>query len=233
MQDNLAPVDLVDRSQAIEAIANGQPQTVIILDFDETLLLRNSTAEYINSLRPRFLGFVLISLIRIIKPWAWLPKPFRGEQVRDWFLVVIPTLLLPWTLWLWRKESLKLAEDYGNTELIAAVRQNNESPLIIASLGFKFIIKPILQHLPIRANTLIGCRFWQGAGDRTQGKLAMMQSSLSPAEISSAVVVTDSQDDLPLLRVVAYPCFVIWSLAKYVNPFEDFWLYSLLKKIKG
>ena len=214
-------------------IKNSDRHTPIVIDFDETLLLRNSTAEYINSLRPRLLGFILVNLLKIIRPWAWLPKPFRGKEVQDWFLVIIPTILLPWTILLWRNQGEQLAQDYGNQEIIDAVQQNADSPITIASVGFKFIIEPILQHLPIRQDNLIGCGFWRGASDRAQGKLSMMRSSFSESEIKEAILVTDSKDDLPLLQIVAHPCLTVWSLAKYVNPFSDFWLYVLLSKLKN
>ena len=48
----------------------------------------------------------------------------------------------------------------------------------------------------------------------------------------SAILVTDSQDDLPLLQVVKQPCFVLWSGAKYVEPFKDLWVYAFLKRFK-
>lgn len=232
MKDDLVQVDYINPSQSLELIKQAKQNTAIILDFDETLLLRNSTAEYINSLRPRWLGFILIIFLRAIKPWAWLPKPWRGDKVRDWFLVIIPTIILPWTFFLWQKKASILAKDYGNLKLLAAVEQNPNSPIIIASLGFNFVIHPILEQLPIRYSQMIGCRFWQGANDRYQGKLVMMRSALTEAEISSAIVVTDSKDDLPLLQVVAYPCLVLWSSAQYINPFSDFWLFNLLKKLK-
>ncbi|MEM8723834.1 MAG: hypothetical protein AAGE84_31930 [Cyanobacteria bacterium P01_G01_bin.39] len=217
---------------AIAAVAHATKQNSVILDFDETLLLRNSTAEYINSLRPRLLGFVLIIILKILKPWKWLPNPWRGDKTRDWFLVVMPTILLPWTLLLWQQKAKKLAEEYSNTELISAVTQNTDSQIIVASLGFNFIINPLLQHMPVKCDRLVGCRFWQGAGDRNKGKLSMMQDVLSESEIKSAILVTDSEDDLPLLQVVGKPCFILWSQAKYVEPLADFWLYAWMKKLK-
>lgn len=233
MQDQIKKIPLIDRQEAINAITNASENTPIILDFDETLLLRNSTAEYIDSLQPRLAGFVLVKFLRVVQPWNWLPKPFRGSQVRDWFYVAIPTILLPWTILLWRRKAKKLAEDYGNTELISAINRNPNALVIIASLGFNFIIEPIVQHIPIKSDRLISCRFWQGAKDRGKGKLLMMQEVLPESEIKSAILVTDSEDDLPLLQVVNKPCFVLWSLAKYVAPFKDFWLHSLLKKLKN
>lgn len=225
-------INLVGQQEAIDAIANATKNIPVILDFDETLLLRNSTAEYINSLRPRLVGFMLIIFLKILKPWVWLPGSLRGNKTRDWFLVFIPTILLPWTVLLWQQKAKKLAEDYSNAEIISAVDNNSNAEIIVASLGFNFIINPILRHIPIGCDLLVSCRFWNGAGDRDRGKLLMMQEVLSEAEIKSAILITDSEDDLPLLEVVEQPYFVIWSLAKYIEPFQDFWLYSLVKKFK-
>ena len=229
-QDN--QIELISDRQATNYIENATAATTIILDFDETLLLRNSTAEYINSLRPRLIGFILIAVLKIIRPWVWLPQPWHGNKVKDWFLVVVPTILLPWTWWLWQKRASELAANYGNSELITAVNNNLHSPIIVASLGFNFIIHPILKHLPIRYTRLVGCRFWQGAKDRGKGKLLMMQEVLEESAIKAAIVVTDSEDDLPLLEIVARPCFVVWSSAKYIHPFQDFWLSSWLRRSK-
>ena len=228
------------KSQAIDAIAKADKSTVIILDFDETLLLRNSTAEYLNNLRPRLIGFILLTTLKLIQPWRWLPIPFRGDKTKDWFLVIIPTILLPWTLFLWQKKAKQLADNYSNLELIAAVNNNNHSSIILASLGFEFIINPILQQLPLKCliekdrqnYLLVSCRFWQGARDRNKGKLLMMQEILSNKAIASAIVVTDSKDDLPLLQIVKHPYLIVWSSAKYINPFQYFWLSSLINRLK-
>jgi hypothetical protein len=229
MEKNQAKKIIITTQQkALDLVKNATADTPIILDFDETLFLRNSTAEYLNSLRPRLVGLLVLILLKLIRPWNWLPQPFKGIQIRDWFLVTIPTILLPWTLLLWQKQAQKLAENYGNGELITAVNQNPLPPIIVASLGFNFIINPILQHLPLRHDLMVGCRFWQGAKDRGKGKLLMLQEALSDAELQSAIVVTDSEDDLPLLDIVAQPCLIIWSLAKYIPPFQD-----ILAVLKG
>lgn len=231
---------ITHESQAINLILNADENTLLILDFDETLWLRNSTAEYLNSLRPRLLGFILLAVIKIVRPWKWMPQPFRGDKVRDWFLVFIPTVLLPWTLFLWQRKVQSLAANYQNLELIAAVDQNKRSPVIVASLGFGFIINPILRQLSLeclgkghnQSYSLVSCRFWQGAKDRDREKLSMMREVSSESTIKSAILITDSEDDLPLLEVVQYPCLITWSLAKYVRPFDDFWLSSAINRLK-
>lgn len=229
MAQNIAQID---PELALKAIANATSAQPIILDFDETLLLRNSTAEYINSFRPRIVGFLLIILLKTIRPWRWLPGSLGGDKTRDWFLVTVPTIFLPWTLFFWRSKAQHLAQDYSNREIVAAVDSNSEAPVIVASLGFNLIIEPILKHIPLRCDRLVGCRFWRGAGDRHQGKLLMMQKVLSESEIKSAILVTDSQDDLALLQVVKQPCLVLWSQARYVEPFKDMWIYAFLKRFK-
>jgi hypothetical protein len=222
----------INPESAILAIANATRNNSVILDFDETLLLRNSTAEYINNLRPGLVGIMLILLLKVIRPWCWLPGRFRGDQTKDWYLVVIPTILLPWTLLLWQQKARQLAENYSNAAIISAVNSNPNASIIVASLGFNFIIKPILEQMPLSYDQLVGCRFWSGASDRLQGKLSMMQNVLSESAIKSAILVTDSEEDLPLLQVVEQPCLTLWSAAKYVDPFQDFWLYRLFKQLK-
>ena len=226
-------LNLIDKSKTIDLIKNAPENISIILDFDETLFLRNSTAEYLDSLRPRLIGLILLKILSLIKPWTWLPKPFRGSKIRDWFLVTIPTILLPWTFLLWQQKAKKLAQNYGNSELITAVNKNSNSPVIIATVGFNFIINPILKQLPIRNDLMIGCRFWQGAKDRGKGKLLMIQEALPESSIKSAIVVTDSCDDMPLLQVVDKPCLIIWPLAKYSPPLKDVYLpFFYLEKVK-
>jgi hypothetical protein len=227
------PLSLIHKSETIKLIENALPSTSIIIDFDETLFLRNSTAEYLNSLRPRLIGLLLLKGLSVIRPWAWLPATFRGSQVRDWFLVTISTILLPWTLYFWHQRAEKLAKDYGNTELIEAVNNNSDASIVIATLGFNFIINPLIKFLPIKYDLVVGCRFFQGAKDRSKGKLLMIQEALSEQLIKSAIVVTDSYDDLPLLQLVAQPCLVIWPLAKYVPPLKDIYLpFFYLEKVK-
>lgn len=224
---------LIDKSKAIDSIKKADKNVDIIIDFDETLLLRNSTAEYLDSLRPRLIGLLIIKFISLIKPWSWLPKPFQGDRVRDWFLVTIPTILLPWTWFLWQLKAKQLAKNYANKELIEAIDRNTSSSIIIATLGFNFIINPILKYLPIRQDMSLGCRFWQGASDRRKGKLKMLQEKRSRSSIESAIVVTDSYDDLPLLQAVRQPYLIIWPLAKYILPLKNVYLpFFYLEKVK-
>ncbi|GAB4538435.1 MAG: hypothetical protein Tsb0014_28040 [Pleurocapsa sp.] len=226
-------LSLIQKSEAIKSIEKASEDTPIIIDFDETLFLRNSTAEYLDSLRPRLMGLLLLKALYFAQPWLWLPQPFRSIRNRDWFLVFFSTVLMPWTLIVWHHKAKILAKKYGNKELIAAINRNKKSSIIIATLGFNFIINPLINNLKIRWHETIACRFWQGATDRQKGKLLMVQEVLPPTAIEKAVVITDSYDDMPLLQAVAMPCLVIWPLARYVPPLQDVYLpFFYLEKVK-
>ncbi len=233
IEHKLRQIGLIHKGEAIELIKQANEDRSIIIDFDETLFLRNSTAEYLNSLKPRLIGLFLLKILYFIQPWNWLPVPFRGNKIRDWFLVTTATLLMPWTLFLWQKKAKSLADSYANQEIIDAVNNNANCSLVIASLGFNFIINPILKNMPIKYDRLISCRFWRGATDRSKNKLLMVKETLPSEAIASAVFITDSYDDMPLLQAVAKPCLVIWPLAKYVAPLNNIYLpFFYLDKVK-
>ena len=100
IEDKKKRISLISQAEVTKLVETASSNSLIILDFDETLLLRNSTAEYLNSLRPRIIGLLLLKLLYFLRPWCWLPKPFKGTKVQDWFLVTASTILLPWTAWI-------------------------------------------------------------------------------------------------------------------------------------
>ena len=193
----------------------------------------NSSAEYLNSLRPRFIAAIILKFLSLIKPWRFLIRSGKDSDVRDWFLILFMTLMLPWNIFLWQKTAKKLAENHSNKELITELNKNNNTNLIIATLGFQFVVEPILKFMPIDYSQLIACRFWQGASDRQKGKLAMVKESIKQEQISTGILITDSLDDEPLLKEVAEPFLITWRQAKYNSPMADIYfpLYYL-EKIK-
>ncbi|XDE61148.1 hypothetical protein AB3M80_21345 [Arthrospira platensis BEA 1257B] len=181
---------------------------LVIVDLDETLFLRNSTEEYLNSLQPKTLGAVLLIALDILKPWNWLPQPLKGDQSRDWCRVIISTLIFPWTLIFWQQQAQKLAHNYINQELILKFLEQFPSQIVIATLGFDLIINPIIKNLQFCPDAVISCRFWQGGVDRQRGKYELVKAVLTDEEIANAAVITDSTDDQVLLDAVASPYLV-------------------------
>ena len=219
-------------NEVIDSIRETSQETTIIVDFDETLFLRNSTAEYLNSLQPRLIGLLLLRAIAFIQPWKLLTKKTE-EATRDWFLVFLTTLLMPWNLILWRNKARHMAKQYNNYELTKEFERNTNANIIVASLGFNFIILPILRSMPVNYSQLISCGFWQGLKDRQKNKLTMVQEFIDDDKIASSILITDSLDDLPLLNKVAKPFLVVWSKAKYNAPMRDFYFPMMyLHKVK-
>lgn len=220
-------------SEVINLIETAPDTTSILVDFDETLFLRNSTQEYLNSLQPRIIGSFFLALLGLLKPWNYLPNNLKGDVSRDWLKVVLATLFFPWTLILWQFKAKKLARTYGNTTLIEGIEKNPKSPVIISSLGFHFIIRPIVKHLSIKIDRIICCRFWQGGSDRHRGKLAMTTTALGKNVVKDAILITDSNDDLPLLSYVSKPCLFVWSEAKNIHAMSDVYIpFFYLEKVK-
>lgn len=221
-------------AEAIEAIQCATKENPIIVDFDETLFLRNSTEEYLSSVYPRTAGALFLRVVKVLKPWRYLPVRFRLESTsRDWLLVVAVTLLFPWTLLVWRWRSKALAKAYWNWPLVRSLSQNPRAEVVVATLGFAPIVNPLLKHLPgaLSEETsqklgkrVVACRFWQGAQDRAKGKCAMVEAVLGAAAVSRAIAITDSSQDAPLLANVKTPCLVVWPNAKYVPAMADVYL---------
>ncbi|MGK7896856.1 MAG: hypothetical protein AB4372_25390 [Xenococcus sp. (in: cyanobacteria)] len=225
--------EFLPQEQLPHSIRQAAPNTPIIVDFDETLFLLNSSAEYLNSLQPRFIAAIILKILSFTKPWRFLIKNSKDSEVRDWFLILFMTLLFPWNIFLWQKTAKKFAQHYSNTELITVLNNNQTSNIIVATLGFRFIVEPILRLMPINYSQLICCRFWQGARDRQKGKLAMVQESITPEQISKGMLITDSLDDESLLKEVANPFLITWSKAQYNSPMADMYFpFYYLEKIK-
>ena len=84
-------------SEVEDCLKTSGEDGLILLDLDETLFLRNSTEEYLNTLKPRILGAILLILLDVLRPWNFLPGNLKGEVSRDWLRVIIKTLIFPRT----------------------------------------------------------------------------------------------------------------------------------------
>ncbi|MEL6160242.1 MAG: haloacid dehalogenase-like hydrolase [Cyanobacteria bacterium J06627_32] len=238
--DSLTPLHLsTPIDKAIEAVSSAGSNSFIIVDFDETLFLRNSTQEYLGSIYPQPVGKLFLSVIKKISPWRWFPEKFRDRDVsQDWFLVVASTIVFPWTPLVWRWRVRQLAQDYCNPLLAQAIDGNPNAHIVIATLGFHIIVAPLVAALPMSAVDrsgfqLIACRFWRGAVDRADGKLSMVTAALGARSIARSVVVTDSPKDTPLLTAVATPCFLTWPGASYIPAMSNIYLPLLYsEKVK-
>jgi hypothetical protein len=195
-------------------LSRAESPSCIILDFDETLWLRNSTELYLANLRPRFLAVPILLLIDILRPWIFLPGNRKRHVYRDWIRVVVTSLILPWSLALWRGRAPGLAARWTNFELLEMVRLQRR-PLYVATFGFHAIVGPLLRHIEPAAKLCVFADFWSGHRVRRVGKKSLIQCSIGKEALERSVVVTDSADDTDLLDACGTPILIRWSEARY------------------
>jgi hypothetical protein len=226
-------IDSSSQSEVFKSIQESSQNTPIIVDFDETLLLRNSTAEYLNSLQPRIIGSLFLKIIAFLQPWKWIVRSKEKVNIRDWFFVVCTTVLMPWNLFLWKKKACDIALKHSNYQLVEELNKSKNNEIIVATLGFNFIVEPILNHIPVTYSRVISCRFWLGLEDRQKGKLAMLEESIDEQKIANSIVITDSLNDSPLLKKAAKPLFIVWDKARYTYPMGDIYFPMMyIHKVK-
>lgn len=192
----------------------------IIVDFDETLWLRNSTEEYLDAVRPRNLAFLILAAVDIAKPWRFSASPIRERVYRDWLRVLIVSCLFPWSLYNWRRRAKTLARQWLNQDLFEMATNNDGSQLYVATFGFAPIVKPLLVQIYPNANLVAGSL---GAGYkmRQSGKKAAFDRQFGSDFVANAIVITDSEDDSDLLSACYRGFLVEWPKALYRPAFSD------------
>ena len=219
-------------ADALAAVVAAGPSTPVLIDFDETLLLCNSTEEYIDSARPKVLGLLMLSALGLLKPWALAPDSARGH-VRDWLRVVVVTLLIPWTPLVWRFRAPRLTVDETNAPLRDALNASQAESIVITTLGFRFIVAPVLERMDVRYDALVASRFWGGARDRMAGKRSHVESRLGPHIVERSVVITDSESDRDLLDAARHRYLVVWPGARYRRGLEGTYVpFVYLDRVK-
>ena len=180
---------------------------LIIVDFDETLFLRNSTEEFLDSARPALLAALLLRLLDLGAPWRWT----GGATTRDVWRVRAVARLFPWTMRRWQARSHRLA-DLANRPLLAALRARGE-PFIVASFGFSAVIRPLLDSLGCEDVPLIACAL--AKRDRQRGKLSAIRETIGDCALAGAMVITDSPEDAAVLEACALPSLTVWRAARF------------------
>jgi phosphoserine phosphatase len=189
-----------------------------LVDLDETLYLRNSTEDFLDSVRPALLGLLVLRVLDVLRPWALT----GGEATRDVWRVQVVAVLFPWTLLVWRRRVRGLAARHRNRPLAEVLRER-EGPTAIVTNGFRFIVQPLVAALGAGTPPIVASRLFSYA-DRRDGKLALALGALGEARVAKSLVLTDSEQDRPLLDRCACPLLVVWPDAAYVRAFSRTYL---------
>ncbi len=179
----------------------------VLLDLDETLYLRNSTEDFIDSARPRLLALLLMRMLDAIKPWRWT----GGEVTRDVWRVRLISACFPWVERHWENRVIRLAARFTNLRLMAAIKIPGMTP-IITTIGFRSIVTPLVAALGLPQAQIVAARL-SNFVDRRDGKLHLTVAALGDETVRRSLVLTDSDQDLTLLDACALPLRAVWPEA--------------------
>jgi hypothetical protein len=210
-----------DTSPAEALRAIDMHRGAVLVDLDETLYLRNSTEDFIGSAWPGPLAFLLVKLLDLLRPWLLT----GGARTRDVWRVATICILMPWSLWAWRRRAQRLGREYANRQLVASL-QACRQPKAVVTLGFLPIVGPLVAAMGLHDTRLVAMSPWRFR-DRLEGKQALVVKALGAQEVRGALLVTDSLDDLDLLHECLCPLRVIWPEARFREAFHDIYLPGL------
>ena len=205
----------------------------VLLDFDETLYLRNSTEDFIDCARPALFALLVLRMLDFIEPWRWT----GGETTRDVWRVRCILVCFPWTRQLWLRRTSALAAQAANTPLIEAVKTRAgvahcPAPMI-TTLGFHSIVAPLAAALGLPQQIRIVAPRLDTFADRRGGKLRLVVKAIGNEALRRALVLTDSPQDEALLRACAQPLHTVWPQARFRPALSDFYLPGqYLSKVK-
>ncbi len=184
----------------------------VIVDLDETLFLRNSTGEFLDSARPSLLAYLLIKVVDLAKPWRWT----GSGSTRDTWRVRAVLMCMPWTLPLWRRQAISAAAKDINRPLAESLRAHSmrsDADLVVSTLGFVPIVAPLVKGFGLPGVKIVAMNPWNG-DDQRRGKLALTQQAMGAEAVADAAVITDSTADLELLAAAKVPLRVVWPEAR-------------------
>ena len=192
----------------------------ILVDLDETLYLRNSTEDFLDTARPAILAYILLKLLELLAPWRWT----GGNATRDAWRVRTILLLMPWTLLMWRTRAGLLGSRWANKELLKSLQavDPRHQPIIV-TLGFTQIVKPLIAGLGLANPQIIAMNPWRSS-DRRGGKLVLVSKAMGDDFVLRSLLVTDSLDDQDILERCARPLRVIWPMARFHPAFSGHYL---------
>lgn len=182
-----------------------------VLDFDYTLFLRNSTDTYLDKIRPKWYGYLLVKVSDKIVSWMSRKNKLSFFQWRDFFRAFTTCFFAPWTYLFWQLSAKKRVQQNLNKELLDKVMASSPSRVIIISFGYKHLIAPLLSKMPVQAELICSKVMPNLLNLRSFGKREAIKSLLSQEEINNSVFVTDSKEDKELLELFPNSHLLTWT----------------------
>lgn len=194
-------------SRVRDAVRRAQ-HSALIVDFDDTLVLCNTTEAYLRSARPRWLARLVLGVLGRV-----LRLLLRSERLtftyRDWLRVLVVTVLLPWTLPRWRRAAPRTGARARNDALLDALSGGGTK--LVVTFGFAPLVRPLLPWVDAEARLVAASDLWRVPRLRKEGKRAALERTLGTSTIAGALVVTDSDLDADLLDACGTPLLLLWA----------------------
>lgn len=187
----------------------------LIYDFDNTLLLDNSTNLYFNSLRPKILVYIIFGLVDFFLRKLRVKNDVWGDFIK----VIFGVMCFPWSYIHWYFIKSKRVARLFNNNLLDKHAISNEK-IFIVSFGFDVIIKPLLNKIDIKY-TLISCKPFLMCNIRTKGKLHYLKKYLGKDDREKALFVSDSIDDNELLCYFKKSFLIKWNKMQTILRFDN------------
>lgn len=204
------------------AAALTPPPSAVVLDFDETLWLRNSTEYFLDAARPRWLAHILALMVDALGKFVWFRSAGRYRLYRDWLRIRAIATLMPWHLRAWRDHAAVVGPQFRNDGLWLAVRRSGAQRVGVVTIGFREIVGPLLEAaapgVPLWGSCHLG---WNGWRLRKLGKISALAGELPSDVVVDSVVVTDGVDDLAMAPHVRRVALIRWPKAEFIPAFRD------------
>ncbi len=201
--------------QALDS-ARGQ---LLIVDYDETLWLRNSTEAFLASARPAALAATILWTLDRLRLWRVLGGRGGSYIYRDWIRVLAIICLMPWSLRAWTASAPRLGRLHANQYLETCIVAARPRQIVILSNGFRRLIEPLLMHLSLPSASLVAGPLLAGARWRKTGKRALAEARFRSEDLDHATLVTDHVSDQDLLERVGNGLLCKWPNARYRRAF--------------
>ncbi|QIZ76079.1 hypothetical protein [Ferrimonas lipolytica] len=203
----------VSPDKVVEAVASTDKARTLLVDFDETLWLRNSTETFLANIKPAFLLAIVVQFLNLLKPWRWRSGS-DSEHYREVMRLKVILFLMPWAKGQWLQAAASLGPKYVNQDLLGALRQSGNTNIHVVSFGFSFIIEPLLAAIDPNFKLTMSSTFDNAVDLRQRGKAQTVVDQLGREAVEESVCITDSLLDQDLLQMAKVGLLCQWPAAK-------------------
>lgn len=183
----------------------------VVLDFDHTVILDNSTERFLKATRPQMLAFLACMLADSVVGAAGRFGLCKPERWRDFMRVLLVTLLLPWSWPYWALTVKRRLRNMINQPLVDAVVAAQPAEITIISFGMHHLVAPLARALPFKSRLICCAAFPRFMNLRKCGKVDALCEVLPTEVLEKSLFVTDSREDAPLFDYIGRSFLIEWT----------------------